>query len=295
MLLDILGILAPVFVCAAIGFGWMRLQIPFDTNFVSRIVTSVGAPCLIFATFMEVEIDPQAFKTMMIAALLSIVVFGAVGYGVLRFAGLSQRAFLPSQMFPNGGNMGLPLCLLAFGDQGLALGLTYFMISIVFGFTLGMSISSGETSARQLFANPTFYAVAITLILMFSGLRPPQWVADTTDLLGGLTIPLMLIALGVSLAQFRISSLKRSLALSLLRLGLGFVVSLGLAELLGLEGVARGVLILQGSMPVAVFSYLFAVRYGRQPEEVAGTVVLSTLISFLTLPLLLWYVLPMAG
>src|SRR5690606_15903694 len=125
----------------------------------------------------------------MIAALLSIVVFGAVGYGVLRFAGLSQRAFLPSQMFPNGGNMGLPLCLLAFGDQGLALGLTYFMISIVFGFTLGMSISSGETSARQLFANPTFYAVAITLILMFSGLRPPQWVADTTDLLGGLTIP----------------------------------------------------------------------------------------------------------
>ena len=64
-----------------------------------------------------------------------------------------------------------------------------------------------------------------------------------------------------------------------------------MARMLGLEGTARGIVILQSSMPVAVFSYLFAVRYQRSPEEVAGTVVISTLLSFLSLPLLLWYVL----
>jgi predicted permease len=73
---------------------------------------------------------------------------------------------------------------------------------------------------------------------------------------------------------------------------MGFTVGVAIANLLDLEGVARGVAIMQSSMPVAVFSYLFAVRYNRSPEEVAGTVVISTVLSFLSLPLLLWYVLP---
>ena len=292
MLLDILSIISPVFICAVIGFLWVRAGYPFDTPFVSRLVTNVGAPCLIFSTFMEIELDREAFTEMLGAAFLSIVIFGLAGVLALKAFGLSQRAFLPSQMFPNVGNMGLPLCLLAFGEEGLALGLTYFTVSIVFGFTVGMSISAGSLSLRELRRNPMFYAVLVTLTFVFAGLRAPAWLYNTTDLLGGLTIPLMLIALGVSLASFRIASLRRSVALSVMRLGLGFSVGLGLAVLLGLEGAARGVLILQCSMPVAVFSYLFAVRYDRQPAEVAGTVVISTLLSFLSLPLLLWYVLP---
>lgn len=290
-MLEILSVIAPVFICALIGFVWVRRGFAFDTSFVSMLVTNVGAPCLIFSTFMEIELDMEAFTTMLGAAFLSIVVFGLAGFVVLRVFGLSQQAFLPSQMFPNVGNMGLPLCLLAFGEEGLALGLTYFTVSIVFGFTVGMGISSGRMSFGGLLRNPMFYAVLLTLGFVFADLRSPAWLYNTTDLLGGLTIPLMLIALGVSLGQFHIASLARSVSLSLLRLGLGFTVGVALAALLGLEGAARGVFILQCSMPVAVFSYLFALRYDRQPAEVAGTVVISTLMSFLTLPVLLWFVL----
>ena len=64
-----------------------------------------------------------------------------------------------------------------------------------------------------------------------------------------------------------------------------------LAWAFGLEGVERGVVILQSAMPVAVFNYLFAAEYGADPEGVAGMVVISTVLSFLSLPLLLWYVL----
>lgn len=292
MILDILAIIAPVFICALVGFIWIKRGYAFDTPFVSRMVTHVGAPCLIFSAFMDIELDMGAFTTMLGAALASIMVFGAVAFVVLRFFHLSLQAFLPSQMFPNVGNMGLPLCLLAFGDEGLALGLTYFTVSVVLGATLGMSISAGDLSLRELLRNPLFYAVAVTLVFVVAGIDAPAWLYNTTNLLGGLTIPLMLIALGVSLGQFAITSLKRSLSLSLMRLVLGFMVGVALAEVLSLQGPARGVLILQCSMPVAVFSYLFAVRYDRQPAEVAGTVVISTLLSFLTLPLLLWYVLP---
>jgi predicted permease len=292
MLTEILSIIAPVFICAAVGFGWVRSGHAFETAFVSKMVINVGAPCLIFSTFLNIQISQEAFTTMMVATLAAMVVFGITGYLVLKACGLSQQAFLPSQIFPNVGNMGLPLCLLAFGDEGLALGLTYFMVNSLFGFTFGLAISSGKMSFGELLRNPIFYAVAITLSVFFTGFRPPLWIQNTTQLLGGLTIPLMLIALGVSLGSVNISGLKRSFGLSALRLGLGFGTGVGLSAILGMEGTAKGILILQSTMPVAVFSYLFAVRYNRQPADVAGTVVISTEMSFLTLPLLLWFVLP---
>ena len=93
-----------------------------------------------------------------------------------------------------------------------------------------------------------------------------------------------------SLAGLGVQSLSRSAILSILRLVSGFAVGWATAEIFGMEGVAKGVLILQCTMPVAVFNYLFALQYGNQPEDVAGTVVISSVLSFMTLPLLLFYI-----
>lgn len=292
MILNILSVIAPVFICALVGYGWVKRGLEFDTPFVSRLVMEVGAPCLIFSTFMEINIDMVAFRSMAWAAFAAMILFGVIGAAALYLCKLDQRTWLPTQMFPNVGNMGLPLCLLAFGESGLALSLTYFMVNVVFGFTLGMAITSGRLSLMELIKSPMFISVIITLVFLFTGSKPPGWIQDTTSLLGDLTIPLMLVAMGVSLARFQITSFRRSFALSVLRIGMGFLVGVALSDILGLKGVARGIMILQSAMPVAVFSYLFAVRYNRSPEEVAGTVVISTLLSFLTLPALLWYVLP---
>jgi predicted permease len=294
MFITIFSVIAPVFICALLGYGWVKKGIPFDTPFVSKLVMEVGAPCLIFSRFMQQDVDMEAFRVMALSAFVSMTLFGVVGGLALFAARLDQRTWLPSQVFPNVGNMGLPLCLLAFGEEGLALGMTYFMVNTVFGFTIGAMITSGKMSIRDLLKTPTFWAVVVTLTFLFTGTKPWTWVLNTTVLLGDFTIPLMLIAMGVSLARFQIASVKRSLLISLLRLGMGFAVGLGVATLLGLEGTAWGVTIMQSSMPVAVFSYLFAVRYNRSPEEVAGTVVISTVLSFLSLPLLLWFVLPAA-
>lgn len=292
MLLDILAVIAPTLLCALVGFGWVRRGLQFDTNFVSSLVLNIGAPCLLFSTFMAIEIDARAFGEMALATVLAMGGFGVVAVLMLRMLRMDLRSFLFSQMFPNVGNMGLPLCLLAFGEQGLVLALTYFMISTLCAFTLGSALVSGTFTASSVLGNPIFYAVLVTLLVLGLDLPVPGFVLDTTTLLGELTIPLMLIALGVSLGRIEVRNLRGSLLLSLLRLLTGFGVSLGVATLLGLEGATRGVLIVQGTMPVAVFAYLFAVRYERKPEEVAGAVVISTTLSFLTLPLLLWFVLP---
>jgi len=93
------------------------------------------------------------------------------------------------------------------------------------------------------------------------------------------------------LQQLKIGDLGKSLVLALIRLLMGFGVGLALAEVFGFEGAMKGVLVLQSTLPVAVFNYLFAARYKTDPETVAGAVVLSTVMSFATLPVLMWFVL----
>lgn len=291
MFADLFNIVAPVFICAAIGFGWARTGQPFDRDFVTNIATNIGTPCLILATLTRLEVSPETFGQMALAAAMALVIVGTVGAVVLRLAGLAQHSYLPALMFANTGNMGLPLCLFAFGQKGLALAIAVFTVNATAQFTFGVLIASGHWSAGRLVRTPILYAVAAALVFMLTGIKPPPWFANTIGLIGGLTIPLMLLALGAALARLEITSLGRGLALSLLRLGGGFLVGFGIAEALGLEGAARGVLMIQSAMPVAVFNYLFAQRYEREPEEVAGMVLISTVISFATLPALLWWVL----
>ena len=76
-----------------------------------------------------------------------------------------------------------------------------------------------------------------------------------------------------------------------MRVAGGALVGYLVANLLSLEGTSRGVLIVQSAMSAAMFNYLMAYRYHRSPEIVASLVVMSTLASFATLPLLLWLIL----
>jgi len=285
------AIIAPVFVCAAIGYLWARLRRPFETEFVTALVTNVGTPCLVASTLTKLSIDAGALGGMALAALAVFVVVGVVAAVGLRLAGLPYHSYLPAIMFSNSGNMGLPLCLFAFGEAGLALAIGFFTVSATLQFTLGVGLAAGTVSPRRLARIPLLYAVAVSVALMMTGTPLPGWIANTVELLGGLTIPLMLIALGVSLARLRIASLKLSLVIALVRLLLGFAAGNLVAWTFGMEGMVAGVLILQASMPVAVFNYLFAQVYRRAPEEVAGAVVLSTFLSFASLPLLLLLVL----
>ncbi len=119
----------------------------------------------------------------------------------------------------------------------------------------------------------------------------PRWIDGTVDVIAGMVIPLMLMSLGISLSRLKPSALGRSVVFSSARLLLGFAAGVGISALLGLDGIARAAVIIQASMPTAVFNYLFAVRYGNRPSEVASIVVVSTVLSFLTLPILLGFVL----
>lgn len=291
LLVTVAPIVAPVFAVAAIGFGWARAGMPFDTAFTTSLVSNLAFPCLIVATLAKLEVDREAFSQMAWAGALVVLATGAIAAVTLKAFGRPQSVYWPSLVFGNVGNMGLPLCLFAFGDEGLVLAIIFFTVFVAIQFTLGISVAAGRFSARTLVRTPLAWACLLGIALQLAGISFPRWIDNTIGLVGDLAIPMMLLTLGVSLAHLKVTSLWRSVLMSTGRLGIGLAVGFAVAEFLGLEGVARGVLILESTMPVAVLNYLFAARYDRSPEEIAGLVLVSTALSFMTLPGLLLIVL----
>jgi len=288
---ELFTIIAPILVCATIGFAWEKSGRPFDSRMLTRLVVNFGTPCLVFSSLTRLEADRSALWAVGLAMAAVLACAALLALGVVLVARRSPRDYLPAMTFGNSGNMGLPLCLFAFGEAGLTLGVACFAVTALAQFTFGGLMASGEPVVRHVTRAPIVWAVAAALAVMATGAPVPRWIGNTIELLSGMVIPLMLIMLGVSLARLKIRSFARTLPFSLVRLAGGFAIGLAVAELAGLEGIARGVLILQASMPVAVFNYLFAEQYDREAGDVAAMVVLSTLISFATLPVLLWFVL----
>lgn len=287
MFAELAGVVAPIFIVAGLGYVWSRSDTPFDTEFVTTLVFNVGAPCLVFSALSSLTVPVETFGEVAVAAVTAYILFFVVASAVVLAARLPYDAYMPPLSFPNAGNMGLPISFFAFGEQGLAFAVVFYITGSVLQFTVGVIVTSGHFDLGRLLRVPLIYATALGLVFAVAGARPPVWLLNTTELIGNLTIPLMLIALGVALGRLKVASIKRSLVLSLTRLATGLAIGLGLSALLGLEGAARGITIIQCTMPVAVFNYLLSSRYGRMPEEVAGMIVMSTLISFATLPLLI--------
>lgn len=295
MIAQLSGILLPVLVLAGIGYGWRRFGFPFEREFVTRLIMNVCGPCLIIDSFAGLMLPVAEVVTMVAASLAMFVVTIACAWGVLRVARLSVRSYLPALSIGNSGNMGLPLCVFAFGETGLALGVAVFVTTSVGQVTLTPILQSQASPVRTLVTTPVIYGAVVGSVVFVGDVQLPEWIAATIGLLGDVTIPLMLLALGNTLAGLRAKRLPMALSLGATRLLIGFAVAFGVAELFGLEGIARSVLILQGAMPAAVFNYLFAARYGRDPDDVASIVLTSTLLSAATLPLLVSYALAIAG
>jgi len=289
------GILLPVFIVTAIGYGWAKLDLPLDRDFVARLVMNVATPCLIVDSVSKLGLPLGDFLAMLESGALMLIGTAAVGALVLRILGLPQRSFLPSLTFGNAGNIGLPLSYFAFGDIGLGLSSGVFLTAVVVQFTLAPALQDRKPALKSLLTTPVVYGSALGIALLASGTRLPGWLDTTIGLLADIAIPLSLLTLGFALAQFRVRRARVAIGLGVGRIAVGFTVAMAVAALLGLTGVARSVLVLHGGMPSAIVCYLMAARYDRDPEEVAGIVLISTFAAALLLAPLVAFVLWLNG
>ena len=280
-------IVAPVFLLALIGFVWVRLGIEYRLEFVTRLAMSLGVPCLVFTALMQARIDPAALAALSLATLAAYGLVTVLIAIVVWTFSLPARTFLAPLIFGNTGNIGLPLALFAFGPEGLSLAVVVFAVMAILSFTFGIWLVAGGGSPMAMFREPLVWATLLGGLFLWQGWETPTVLTNTLELVGQLAIPLMLITLGVAVARLRPSGVARATMLSLIKVSICAAGAAVVGRWFELPPTAFAVLVIQVATPVAVTSYLLAVKYGADAEEVAGLVVVSTLLSVVALPLLL--------
>jgi predicted permease len=215
----------------------------------------------------------------------------AFSFPFIRFQGDRLGPYISCLLHPNSGNLPLPLCLLAFGEAGLALAFPYFVVISVSQNTFGYAMIAGKLKWKELLFHPIVISVTAALIVKIADVPIPEMLLTTTSYLGYTAIPLPLLLLGYALPQISAGNLKKGVIYAFARLLFGSVAGLSAIYVLGLSGMIAGVVMIMACMPVALLNFIIAVERNVEPDTIGGMVIISSLTMITLIPVLVWLVL----
>ena len=217
--------------------------------------------------------------------------FSIVGFIFLLFLKKDVISELPPLILPNTGNMGIPICLFAYGTAGLGVASAIASVIILLHFTVGVLLAKKSFSLDILIKNVPIYGIIVSVIFLYFEWDVPGFLENTTFLLTYTTIFLVLMSLGIALSRFKVFSWTKASILGAVRVIIGPIIGFALISYLGLDGFAAGVLLIQSSMPSAVLTYLVGSMYSEKKvvDGVASVIVTSTLMSIITIPIVVFY------
>ncbi len=285
----------PIFIVAAMGFV-LRSRQKIDIRSVSRVSFYIFSPALVFSALVNTTLSSDELIDLALFTVVVVILMGIVALGfslLMRLSRPETTAMLLVVMFVNGGNYGLTLNQLRYGQAGLDRAIVYFMVSTMLVFTLGVFIASlGKANWRQslkrLVTLPSFYAVISAILVYNFSISLPEPILLSIDLAGAAAIPTMLIVLGMQLADLSdLGRIRLAIPASLIRLLIGPIVGVVVASVIGLQGLSRSTAIIEASTPTAVINTILATEFEVRPGLVTATVVVSTLLSAITLPVVI--------
>jgi hypothetical protein len=288
--LTVLNITAPIFILAAVGYGWVKLGFEYRVEFVTRLAMTLSVPCLIFVALMTADIDPQALGSLSLASFTAYGLVSIVFLGIIKLRKLDTSTYLAPLVFGNTGNLGLPLAMFAFGEEGLSYAVVVFAVMAILSFTIGVWVVAGGGSPIRVIKEPVVAATFLGALFLWQGWQTPIFLTNALELIGQMAIPIMLITLGVAIARLETNNMGRAVWLSAIKVVVSAGAAWTAARWFGLAPIPSAVLIVQLATPVAVTSYLLAKIYGHEAQPVAGLVVASTLLCVISLPLILAFV-----
>ena len=285
--IQLFPILVPIIIIIFIGYIWNKIGNNLNQTEITNIITWIGAPCLIFNTLIKLESSVFLLKDMILSAIFMVLSMFLFSYILLKLINFPIRTFINPMSFSNSGNLGMTISLFAYGSLGLELAVIVFMITSILHFTLGISIWSGKWSPRFLIKTPVIYAVFLALSINFFSIELPKTLTNTTSVLAGITIPLLLFTMGISLNKISYKLDYKIIILIILRIFMAFTMAYLIIYLLNIDGIAKNIILLQAFLPAPIFTYLFASQYNVQPDKVANYLMTSTIISLLTITIFL--------
>ena len=285
ILVKLFDVLFPVFLTIGIGYWYCKKDPKFDTKFITKFAGNLGLPAIIFYSLTTTNISIELFLRFSFYITLYVIIFSIIGLTILKLLNKDIYRLLPPLILPNTGNMGMPLCLFAYGKMGLAIASAITAMILVFHFTLNILLASKKFSFKPLLQCVPVYALLISLIFVYFKIPSPKFLENATFLIGYSTIFLVLMSLGVALSKLKVFSFKETFIYSFIRVFLGPVIGIGFVKFFNLTGIEAGVMFIQASMPSAVLTFLVSEIYSPKKisSSIASTVALSTFLSFFTL------------
>ena len=286
-------VLFPVFFIVGIGYFLGKKSSNIDTSFITNYSANFGTPALIIFGVMSSGLTYSMFAGYFIYWLLAMTIFGITGIIFLVLMKKDYIRELPPFILPNTGNMGIPICLFAYGTMGMGVAAAISAVIVLLHFTLNIFLASKKFDILIIARSPSFYAILITVAFLYFEIEAPTFVLNTVMLLAYAMIVLILMSLGIALTQLKVFSLKSSIISSIGRVVIGPIIGLILIKIFNLSGVGAGVLLIQSSMPSAILTYLIASMYSPKKvvDSIASTVVVSTLMSIITVPIVVFFAL----
>ncbi|MGB3614073.1 MAG: AEC family transporter [Elainellaceae cyanobacterium] len=293
MLTVLAAAVVPIALVALVGVLIGR-RFDLDLKTLARINIYALLPALVFTGVSTSSLKLSSTAGIVAGFLINTILLylAAIGLGrALNFPAEERKSLIATTVFANVGNMGLPFVLFSLGQAGLERAIVYLVassltITTLFAIVLkGEGIASGVRFTARL---PVFWAALAGLGLQWSALALYPAISQGIDLLGSAAVPIALLTLGIQLSRTPFTFGWVELFAASLRLLLSPLLAFSVGALLRLNGLDLQVLVIQAAMPVAVNSLIWVTELGGDRLRVAKTVVLSTVLSFLTLPIVLW-------
>jgi predicted permease len=283
-------VLFPVFFVIGVGYYLGKKDSQFNTKFITDFAGNIGTPAMIFYTITTTGVTLAIFVEYFIYAILMIVGFTLIGLMFLFFLKKDMISELPPLILPNTGNMGIPICLFAYGTSGLGVASAIASVIILFHFTIGVFLAKKEFSFDLVFKNAPTYGILISVLFLYFDWEVPKFLENTTFLLTYATIFLVLMSLGVALTRLKVKSWNNAIILGLVRVLVGPIIGFSIIIFFNLSGFAAGVLLIQSAMPSAVLTYLVGSMYSPKKvvDSVSSIIVTSTLMSFISIPIIVF-------
>lgn len=292
MLAKILSTLLPVFLITGCGTLYGRFRTP-DIRGLNTLNMELFVPMLVFAVLADRQAPLQEYASLALAAVIIVLGSGLLLWPLTRLLRLEPRTFLPPMMFNNTGNMGIPLLVLAFGEAALPAAVVLFIVEMLLHFSVGLYMLSPHTPLWRVLRMPIVLASLAGLGVNLGGVPLPSWLLEALNMLGGVSIPLMLFALGVRMLDVDFGGWKAGVLGAVACPASGLVLAWPLIYWLDLQGLQAASLWVFAALPPAVLNYMLAEQFRQQPQQVASLVLIGNLGSLIVMPVVLGFVFSM--
>lgn len=276
----------------AVKTGVLR---PEHKQALSNLLVYIVVPAMIVNSY-RMEFSAEILRNLLAAFGMSTLAILAGTMITLLLTARKKDSRTPifrfACIFSNAAYMGFPLISALFGSEGLLYASAFVTVFNILLWTMGYGFVSGSSSpkevVRSLVRTPVLYAVIAGLAVYLLQIPIPNLIAQPLELLAGMNTPLSMMITGMLIAAGSVKSIVTDVhiwKLTAVRMVLIPAVCLALFSLLGFHGTAAQVVVLLECCPAAAITSVFAVQFGHDESFAAGSVVLTTLLSIVVLPL----------